>query len=253
VQVTLVGYYGPKPGELSELIRGCKDKVAGRLLSRFHPYDIEQVHATVIGLEGDRVGEGTLNRNFLELRQQRRPMNFEEFLVSLKSSAKLPMQIRIGGFRPHEKYPFTSRGQHPYFRSFSVRGEIAVAMGWPIKKEPQKEDEYPESLHELRLELQQANVLHKYHGHPVDDKDNDFFFVLGRVDREHISDMVIQELEESLRAYLAGLRPIFVPLSKERLSVVGYLDPQLPRATSVPFSLTDERLDAARILQLYEG
>jgi hypothetical protein len=244
-QVTLVAYHGTKTVELSDFIRVCQDKLAGRLLSGFRPYDIEQVHGTIIGLEGDRIGEEILNKNFQILRGEKKSMDIDQILDFLRSTDALPIQIRIGGFRPYDKYPFNSRGQHPYFRSFSVQGQIAVAMGWPVIAE-----QYPNSLHKLRWELQKFNILHKYHKHP-DDVDNDFFFVLGRVDRDSIKDIVIQEVEETLRAYLAGLRPIVIPVGKEQLSIVGYLDPQLPTATSISFSLTDKELDGKRIRNLY--
>lgn len=247
MQVTLVAHYGTKPIELSDFIRACQDEIAGLLLSTFHPYDIEQAHGTIIGLEGNCTGEEILNKNFEDLRGEKKPMNFDQILDFLRSTDALPIQIQIGGFRPYDNYPFTSRGQHPYFRSFSVRGQIAVAMGWPASAE-----QYPNSLHKLRRELQKANVLHKYHK-SLDDIDNDFFFALGRVDRNCVKEIMIQKVEETLRIYLAGLRPIVIPVGKEELSIVGYLDPQLPLATSISYPLLDDELDGKRIRGLYSA
>jgi hypothetical protein len=53
MQATLVAYYGKKPAELSTLIREVQGKVIDVLSDAyFYRYDIEQVHSTIIGLEG---------------------------------------------------------------------------------------------------------------------------------------------------------------------------------------------------------
>jgi len=194
MQFTLVAFYGSKPPRFSGLIRSCQDELARLLLASFHPYDIDQVHGTLIGLEGVRQGETTLNSNFNALRSEMRHMDLRQILGLLSSTPLLPMKLQIGGFRHYEHFDFTSRGLHPYLRSFAIRDRIAVAMGWPTDS-----GRHPASLDELRRVFQNVNVLHQYHQKETD-KDNDFFFVLGRVDRSDGDEFHIQKAEEILRS-----------------------------------------------------
>ena len=85
-----------------------------------------------------------------------------------------PLRVRIGGFRPEQAVPFTSRGQHLAERTFSVQGEAFVLVGWPA-----------DSLcgagmpvDELRRAMNAAGVLHRYHTGPAD-VDNDLHLVVG--------------------------------------------------------------------------
>src|SRR4029453_11203237 len=95
----------------------------------------------------------------------------------IQSTAHLPALIRLGGFDPARDYSFSSRGLHPAARSFSIQGRIAVAMGWPVVH-----GAFPPSIDVLRRELAQAGALHKYHASDGD-IDNDFFFVIGQLER----------------------------------------------------------------------
>lgn len=243
MQVTLVAYYGKKPEVISNFIRSCQDILAEHLLSTFHPYDIEQVHGTIIGLEGYHHNNAIINENFLEIGETRN-MDIDKVLNFLRSSKMFPINIRMGGFRNYEKYCFTSRGKHPYLRSFSIQKGTAVAMGWPIKDEV-----YPNSLDDLRRKMStEVNVLHKYHK-KKGDIDNDFYLVLGDVDLNSINEFKQQKVEEIMRLDLAGLEPVIFPLGLEQLSVVGYLDTQLPKKTSCCFCIQDLR--GENIEQLY--
>ena len=94
----------------------------------FTPYEPQQVHSTIIGLEGRRDGNRVLNMNYLRLQNQRRYMDVEPLNEAINHALELlPLQIRFGGFRRFEHYPFTSRSQHPFARSFSIHDGIAVA------------------------------------------------------------------------------------------------------------------------------
>jgi hypothetical protein len=89
----------------------------------------------------------------------------------------VPLRVRIGGFRPGQEVPFTSRGQHLAERTFSVQGEAFVLVGWPADSLAGfAEAALP--LDELRREMNAAGVLHRYHARPAD-IDNDLHLVVG--------------------------------------------------------------------------
>ncbi|NET52120.1 MAG: hypothetical protein F6K09_26535 [Merismopedia sp. SIO2A8] len=50
-QVTLISLYGEKSLELVNLIRHCQKMIAGITGIEFIPYELPQVHATILGLE----------------------------------------------------------------------------------------------------------------------------------------------------------------------------------------------------------
>ena len=68
MQLTLVSHYGPKPPTLARLIIELQQLLAQQLGTSFVPYALEQVHATVVGLEGLRVGGKVRGENFWRLR-----------------------------------------------------------------------------------------------------------------------------------------------------------------------------------------
>ena len=250
MQFTLVAFYGPKSPDFARLIRSCQDELSRLLLSSFHPYDIEQVHGTIIGLEGVRQNGVILSDNFLKHRSEKRFMDLKQIPTLLSTTPFLPMKLRIGGFRHYEKQAFKSQGRHPYLRSFSVQKNIAVAMGWPVDSCKPGPKQYP--LDSLRRSFQKINVLHKFHKTETD-KDDDFFFVLGRVDRCDGDELHIQKTEEILRTYMAGIQPFDLTLNLENLFVVGFLDTQLPIATSRPFTIKEVMQPAVqgKIMALY--
>jgi hypothetical protein len=245
MQVTLVSYYGEKSGKVLEFIRCCQDELSRLLLSAFRPYEVEQVHATIIGLEGCRLGGKIRNENFGTFYQEERFMSAGELLDVLRSNDFPSFDIRIGGYRHHEDYGFLSQSRHPYLRSFSVQGSIAVAMGWPYD-----EEQYSDVLERLRRRFNELNILHRWHRKPSDE-DNDFYFVLGRVDRRFVSDIQIKQVEEQMRLFLTGVNDLKIPVTKDALSIVGFLDTQLPPQTSVSFKIGDAELTESRLLKLY--
>lgn len=158
MQVTLVAFYGEKPKELLHLIQYLQNLLAERLLSAFHPYQLEQVHGTIIGLEGHRGDTSIHNLNSDAAVAPSLLLSF------LRSPDFRPTTVRIGGYRHYHEYPFQSRGMHPYLRSFSIQGAIAVAMGWPAS-----ESQFPTSLDELRRQFEsRLAVRHKWHRKPGD-------------------------------------------------------------------------------------
>jgi len=110
----------------------------------------------------------------LELAGQRREMDLPRVMDILARRFATPLPVRIGGFRPEQAPPFTSRGQHPAQRSFSVQDRAFVLMGWPAASIVG--DGRP--LDDLRREMNAAGLLHRYHASPGD-VDNDLHMVVG--------------------------------------------------------------------------
>jgi hypothetical protein len=172
--VSAVAFYGPKAGRLRELVAGVQDLIASHVGRDFRPYTHEQVHATLIALNGVRDGGTLVNEYMLELAGRRREMDLPRVMDILARRFATPLPVRIGGFRPDQAPPFTSRGQHPAQRSFSVQDRAFVMVGWPAASIAG--DGQP--LDELRREMNAAGLLHRYHARPGD-VDNDLHMVVG--------------------------------------------------------------------------
>ena len=175
--VSAVACYGPKTGPLRDLLAGVQALIAQHLGDDFLPYSPEQVHATLIALNGARAGGAVVNEYFLTQAGLRREMDLPRVMDILARRFATPLRIRIGGFLPHQEIPFTSRGQHLAERTFSVQGQAFVLVGWPadslaevaLTRKP---------LDELRREMNAAGVLHRYHVRAAD-VDNDLHLVVG--------------------------------------------------------------------------
>jgi hypothetical protein len=172
--VSAVAFYGPKAGRLRELVAGVQDLIASHVGRDFLPYTHEQVHATLIALNGVRDGGTLVNEYMLELAGLRREMDLPRVMDILARRFATPLPVRIGGFRPDQAPPFTSRGQHPAQRSFSVQDRAFVMVGWPAASIAG--DGRP--LDDLRREMNAAGLLHRYHARPGD-VDNDLHMVVG--------------------------------------------------------------------------
>ena len=244
MKLTIVSHYGKKSVELINLISMLQDKLSECLGFAFKPYDMEQVHGTIIGLEGVFSVKGIVNKWFKENRDEERYMKSECLLEFIKSDVIKEIGIKIGGYHFHKDYGFTSREQHPFMRSFSIQGKIAVTMGWPIEA-----DKYVKTLYQLRKNFEQVEVLHKWHKDGYED--NDFFFVLGRIDREYINPLILERMASEIRLILAGIEET-VTIGKNTMSIVAYIDPQLPTTTSGVFRFNDESLTPQLINHLYQ-
>jgi hypothetical protein len=230
-QATLVAAYGKKPDPLSKLISDCQDRIAKRLGICFHRYSVHQVHGTVIGLECVEALH-LHNRNLAEYRVEWKTMNLHGYFSHLQVTDLLPREIQIGGFE-NRTYPFKSRTQRPYLRSFSIQGDKAVLMGWPVNRETAT---YPETLEDIRKKAQAFYILHSWH-RKVEDIDNDLYMRIGLFDPVPTDVQVIHSLEIEMRDMLADLQPTFFEISKASLSVVSYRDEALPLKSSVPWPL----------------
>ena len=172
--ISAVAFYGPKTGRLRELVTEVQALIAEHVGAGFRPYTLDQVHATLIALNGVRAGGTVVNEYLLEHAGVRREMDLPRVMDILARRFAVPLRVRIGGFRPEQAVPFTSRGQHLAERTFSVQGEAFVLVGWPTDSifgagRP---------LDELRREMNAAGALHRYHARPAD-VDNDLHLVVG--------------------------------------------------------------------------
>ena len=172
--ISAVAFYGPKTGRLRELLTGVQAQIAEHVGNDFRPYTLDQVHATLIALNGVRAGGTIVNEYLLEHAGERREMDLPRVMDILARRFATPLRVRIGGFRPGQAVPFTSRGQHVAERSFSVQGEAFVLVGWPAESLAGA----GRPLDDLRREMNAAGVLHRYHARPGD-VDNDLHLVVG--------------------------------------------------------------------------
>jgi hypothetical protein len=200
MELTLVAFHGSKPEPLARLINLLQSALDSQVGSAFIGYTIDQVHATIIGLEDLRDGAEIFNTSTVEINNASSELNLEGLLHFLQVMP--PLHIRIGGYSSTNTYPFTSRGLHPYIRSFAINGTMAVSMGWPVAG-----DLYPLTLDSLRRDCKQFNALHKYHKQ-TGDIDNDFFMVLGHVDAESLSKEKAASVQDALRQLLAEQEPV---------------------------------------------
>ena len=172
--ISAVAFYGPKTGRLRELLAGVQALIAEQVGEDFRPYTLDQVHATLIALNGVRDGGTIVNEYLLEYAGERREMDLPRVMDILARRFATPLRVRIGGFRPGQAVPFTSRGQHVAERSFSVQGQAFVLVGWPAESLAGA----GRPLDDLRREMNAAGVLHRYHARPGD-VDNDLHLVVG--------------------------------------------------------------------------
>ena len=172
--ISAVAFYGPKTGRLRELLTGVQAQIAEHVGGDFRPYTLDQVHATLIALNGVRAGGTIVNEYLLEHAGERREMDLPRVMDILARRFVTPLRVRIGGFRPGQAVPFTSRGQHVAERSFSVQGEAFVLVGWPAESLAGA----GRPLDDLRREMNAAGGLHRYHARPGD-VDNDLHLVVG--------------------------------------------------------------------------
>ncbi len=104
MDLTLVAYYGEKPPMIANLIQGVISKLSKLLGDGFIPYTLQQVHGTIIGLEGFRAGERIINANYVAKRNEFRAQNLNAALEILKSESMLPFDVIIGGFSDDGQY-----------------------------------------------------------------------------------------------------------------------------------------------------
>lgn len=225
-QFTLVALYGDKSPELSRFLESCRQIASSVLGNGFEPYDVRQVHATIVGLEHDG-GSTRENACFRRLRGRRVAMDIPGFLDSLSTSSELSLQIQLGGYGETDR-PFLSRNATPYRRSFSVQGDKAVVIGWPRRIGATGEaGEHPLTLDALRRSAQKFGILHAYHGSETD-LDNDFFFRIGLIRRGAVSEDAVRDFEQRIRRQMSSRPPLILRIGLDDLHVALYEDERVP-------------------------
>ena len=198
-RLTVVAFYGPKPEPLAAFIDAVQRAFGAVLGDAFRPRPMDDVHATILGLEDapDRADE------------------VAAFLAAELRAA--PVDLRFGGF-PAGDTPFLSRGRPLHERSVGLDGTRAVVIGWPVER-----GRPTARLGELRRDCARFGVIHKYH-RGTTALDPDAYLVIGAVDgpRPGAADAVRRAID----------RPTSVRLTAEDVSLVRYVDPALPRASS---------------------
>lgn len=174
--ISAVAFYGPKSGLLRDLLIRVQGLIAEHAGRDFRPYSLDQVHATLIALNGvrdPRTG-ALVNEYFLTYRGASVRMDLGRATAILAGRFAAPLQVRLGGFGPDQAIPFTSRGQHLYERSFSVQDNAFVLVGWPVVSLAGA----GRPVDDMRREMAAAGVLHRYHADATD-VDDDLHLVVG--------------------------------------------------------------------------
>ena len=242
--VSLVAFYGDKPAQLAALIQKLQTYLANceSIKDRFIPYQLEQVHATVIGCEGLKTETGIISKWFYE----RRETKYIDIpgLTDYLQHQIVPITIRFGGYDRASNYNFLSRQQHLYFRSFQLSiaqtQTIPVLIGWSW------DNNVTLAIDNLRRNLQQFNLLHKYHQTP-EAIDNDFYLRLGTIDRQLTSEE-IEAIATDIRNLLEA-QPLFIPITIDDLAFARYQDLLLTPATTKIIPVTE--ISANQLQQLY--
>lgn len=248
-QLTLVAFFGDKQQQYPELwqvIAELQDAIATILgAGIFTRYDERRVHGTVVGLEGFRTGEDLWNANCYEKIRMRSRMNLSGlFDFLLADNSILPVTVKVGGFKENMAYPFTSRGQSPYVRSFSIQGDIAVAMGWPMHGRF-----YTSGIDALRRSANEFNVLHKYHD-SWSAYDNDFFFVLGTV-KKGTNQNMLEACQNQIREILSCKDVPLIQISKDQLNVVAYPEGDTTFKNAEAGTLAEARQQIEDLVRFY--
>jgi hypothetical protein len=221
--VTAVALYGTKAGAVRRLLETVQEICSEKLGERFRPYTLDQVHGTVIRLDGvtDPQTGTIVNQHYLEFTGIPRAMDYARALEILTAYLTPPLRIRIGGHRPNSPTKFLSREQHPFERMFSAQDGAFVLVGWPVGTVMNGISRRP--LDELRRKMNDANILHWYHRSSID-IDNDFHLVIG-----HYNGVWRHETTEAVgavRMYLAQ-HPIQIDVGVDQIAIIATNSPTL--------------------------
>lgn len=233
-QLGLITLYGKKPFHFEKFISSCQAILCNVLENSFTPYTAGQIHGTIISLA--RLNEDTLlNLELYKTNKKLLNMDVLGFLRCIESCNTFPITIRIGGFKDSDT-PFLSKGQNPYFRSFSMHGEKAIVIGWPTNKDLiSAEKTYSDSLGIIRCLGEKYNIKHIYN--QPDFIDNEYYFRIGLV-KSTTSTPKIYLAEKKLRDYISEINPINLELGISDIFLVGYDDETLPTSSTKALPIT---------------
>ena len=251
-QVTLVALYGHKPPQFARYLNTINQLIQRSPLGpSFRPYALEQIHATIVGLERTATQGAFENANRLAAASERATMDFERALHLARTFP--PLTVRFGGFEPDAR-PFLSQGRQPYVRSFQVncqQGKVII-IGWHHQG---GDFNVHHDLWVLRRRFgEEANVWPKYA------EDSDLFITLGELTAASPTDptgarsdaAAIEALEATVRRQLVK-HPVDVRITPAALSFVRYLEPTLASLTSTALPVLDSALSAPSLAACYEA
>ena len=234
--VSLVAFYGDKPSQLTVLIKKLQAYLDSHQLikDKFVPYQLEQIHGTIIGCEGLKTESGIINKWFCDRRQETKYIDIPGAIDYLRHQIDLPLTIRFGGYDRTYDYSFLSRQQHLYLRSFQLQPAatqtIPVLIGWSW------DNGVTVAIDNLRRNLQQFGLLHKYHAAPKD-VDNDFYLRLGTIDRQ-LTTEEIDAIATEIRNLLET-QPLSIPIELKDLAFARYQDLLLTPATTTAIPVAE--------------
>lgn len=225
-QVSLVAFYQNKSPAFADWLDQLLNSIQSILGKQFDAYSIPQVHATIIGLEATREQGKLINCNFLQLRRQHCTMQLANFLAALETAPQFPMHIQLGGYSKDVNYHFLSQGKTPWERCINIRANQLILIGWPNSNAP--------ILANFRKTQERFGILHKWHP-ALESADNDCYFVLGELTREHDRQDEYNLLDK-IRQQLLDV-PLTVPLPLDKLGFVTYTSTRLPTSDTKVLSL----------------
>ena len=239
--VCLAAFYGPKPQPLARYIREMQRVAADALGTAFVPYEMEQAHATLIGLEGRREADGGIaSRNFAKILGEHRHLDLAALIRLTEEAFETPLVITFGGYHRDEDYGFFSRGEHPHDRSFVIQPGRVVIMGWESRKV-----EDSQRLGHIRADLSAAYALHRYHDGPRPTAlDDDLYMVIGTLTAATESEIAAAVAAGRDRAQQ---NPLTCEIGLPQLSIVNYVETTLSPATSTAYPLPIKATDLERL------
>lgn len=239
--ISLVSLYESKPVNLERLIVRLQDILFDQFNEAFSPYQIEHVHATIIGMETISIKEQLYSKWCIENEGLAKPIH-TELLCDFFRDKIDSFSIKIGGYQPDVDYGFRSRDAIPYERSFSIQSNRAVINGWPIVQVGGL-IHHSAALVNLRNQFRSFNLCHKWNINGY--QDNDLFLVLGKMDQKTVDPESLRSSCAHIRKYLASNETCFM-IGHDSLSLVEYENPELPIETTRILNL--KKVDWNKIL-----
>src|ERR1700684_3988969 len=103
--ISVVALYGPKSGPVRDFLTGVQATIAAHIGDRFRPYSLDQVHGTLIALDGvPDPATGAIDTEHSPPRPgAARAMDLGRARYILGSHRPPPISVRLGGYRRHQE------------------------------------------------------------------------------------------------------------------------------------------------------
>ena len=176
--ISAVAFYGPKTGRLRQFLAGVQALIAEQVGGEFRPYTLDQVHATLIALNGVREGGTIVNEYLLELAGERREMDLPRVMDILARRFATPLRVRIGGFRPGQEIP--SPAADSIWPNGPSRCKARRSCWWDRRPTLGRRRRVGPTVRAAPGD-ERGGGLHRYHARPGD-VDNDLHLVVGHHD-----------------------------------------------------------------------